>query len=286
MINLLSAFSSDPDQKYVTAGTHQRFIQAPGVCLAYQPHRNFSAYNSNSGRISVIANRDEAIKSLIPEIFHSPHSLDPTSPLHISPFNIVANMPRSGQDKLPAFLQCVRHSKLGKIFGLTLPDLNPHTSNFYNLTSHYLYAKLIELGSEDLATRVLTAVSISEVSQHDFDMNNLTVTPKHVKLLKIYKGSCGIEDLEKIYNPFNIVNIMDLPKIIEIGSIASRQSIAKNRKSVLSSNPKFSSKEQQPTSSGASSEQSEDEATIKLSLKLQLKPVKDSNSPAMRTSSF
>ena len=42
VINLLSAFSSDPDQKYVTAGTQQRFIQAPGVCLAYQPHRNFS----------------------------------------------------------------------------------------------------------------------------------------------------------------------------------------------------------------------------------------------------
>ena len=160
---------------------------------------------------------------MIPERFHSPLSLDPTSTLHISPFNIVANMPRSGQDKLPAFLQCGRHSKLGEIFGLTLPDINPHSSNFCNLTSHYLYAKLREPGSENLAPRVLTADSISEVSQYDFDMNNSTVTPKHVKLPKNNKDSCGIEGLENIYNPFNIVNIMDLPKITEIGSIASGQ---------------------------------------------------------------
>ena len=75
----------------------------------------------------------------------------------------------------------------GKIFGLTLPDLNPHISNFCNLNSHYLYVKIIDLGSEDLAPRVLTADSISEVSQHDFNMNNLTCTPKHVKIPKTTK---------------------------------------------------------------------------------------------------
>ena len=88
-INLLSAFSSDPDQKYLTAGTQQRFIPAPGAFLAYQPHINFSEYQSNSGRISVIADRAEAIDSLIPGIFLSHISLDPTSPPHISNFNIV-----------------------------------------------------------------------------------------------------------------------------------------------------------------------------------------------------
>ena len=94
VIKLLSAFSSYPEQKNLTAGTHQRFTPAPGACLAYQLHRNLSAYRSDSGRISIIADRSESIKSLIPEIFHSPLSLDPTSTLHIYPFNIVANMPR------------------------------------------------------------------------------------------------------------------------------------------------------------------------------------------------
>ena len=60
-INLLSAFSSDPDQKYLTSGTQQIFIPAPGACLAYQQHRNFSAYQSDSGRISIISDRAEAI---------------------------------------------------------------------------------------------------------------------------------------------------------------------------------------------------------------------------------
>ena len=63
---------------------------------------------------------------------------------------------------------------------------------------------------------------------------------------------------------------MYLPKITEIVSIASRQARAKNKKSDLSSNPKFSSKEQQTTPSGASAEKSEYEATIKSSLKRQL----------------
>ena len=42
-INLLRAFSLDPDQEYPTAGTQQRFVPDPGDCLAYQSYRNFSA---------------------------------------------------------------------------------------------------------------------------------------------------------------------------------------------------------------------------------------------------
>ena len=76
----------------------------------------------------------------------------------------------------------------------------------------------------------------------DFDMNNLTVTPKRVKLPKNDKDYSGIEGLENISNPFKIVNKTDIPKITENRSIASRQSRVKNRKSALSSNPKFSAK--------------------------------------------
>ena len=47
----------------------------------------------------------------------------------------------------------------------------------------------------------------------DFDMNNLTVTPKLVKLPKNDKDYSGIEGLENISNPFKVSNIMELPKI-------------------------------------------------------------------------
>ena len=83
----------------------------------------------------------------------------------------------------------------GGTFGITLPDLDRNSSNLCNLTSHYIYDKLIELEAEYLAPRVLTIDSISEVSQYDVDMNNLTATPKYVKLPKSDKNSCGIESL-------------------------------------------------------------------------------------------
>ena len=137
------------------------------------------------------------------------------------------------------------------------------------MTSHYLYANLLEVGGEDLAPRVLTNDFISEVSQYNFDMNNLTVTSKYAKLPKNDKDSCGTEGLENISNRFKLVIIMDLPNTIEIVSIASRQARVKNMKSDISSNSKFYSKEQQPTSLVASAKQSEDKATIKSSLKRQ-----------------
>ena len=118
-------------------------------------------------------------------------------------------MPRKTTSVIPIW----QKSKLGKIFGLTITDLNTHSSNFCNLTSHYLYTKLIDLGAEELPPILMTADSISEASQFYFNMKNFTVTLKHVKPPKEYKGSCGIECLENISHPFKIVNIMDLTKI-------------------------------------------------------------------------
>ena len=34
-IQLLSAFSSDPEHKYLTSGTQQRFKPAPGACIVH-----------------------------------------------------------------------------------------------------------------------------------------------------------------------------------------------------------------------------------------------------------
>ena len=55
--------------------------------------------------------------------------------------------------------------KFGTILGLILPYIAINLSDFCNHVPRFLYEKLIELGAESLATRVLTADAISEVTQ-------------------------------------------------------------------------------------------------------------------------
>ena len=42
-------------------------------------------------------------------------------------------MPMSQTDPLTVFIQCGKHTKLRKIFGLSLPDISPNCTNFRNL---------------------------------------------------------------------------------------------------------------------------------------------------------
>ena len=108
-VHLLGAFSPDPESKYITSGTQKRFVPSPRACLAYQPHRSFSAYLADSGRISVIADKLKIVSSLIPDHFHSPLSINPYPPLRISPFNLIASIPIYPSDKLPSFIQYGRY---------------------------------------------------------------------------------------------------------------------------------------------------------------------------------
>ena len=105
MIHLLSALSSDPDPKYLTSGTQQRLVPAPGAYIAYQAHTAFSKYLAESGQTSVISGRAEAINTLIIKHFHPPLSMDKDSPFHIYHFNIVEKMPKTVSDNHPAFLR-------------------------------------------------------------------------------------------------------------------------------------------------------------------------------------
>ena len=178
----MSVFSSDPDSKYLTVGCQQRFVPATGACLVYKPQQAFLAYLDDPGRISVILKTATPIDSIIPEHFHLPLYMYQTSPLHISPYNLFVKMPRSQNDPILEFFQCGKHPKFKTIFGLSLPNLSSNCTNFCNLVHHYINVKLVEMGGEDLLTRVLTYDAISEVSQYDFDMENLTVHPKHVTL--------------------------------------------------------------------------------------------------------
>ena len=104
-IHLLSVFYSDPELKYLTSGIQQLFFPAPEACIVYQAYRDLSAYLSDSGRISVITEILEAIEYLTPEQFYVLLSMDKDNPLHISPLNIAAKMPRTSTEKQPAFLQ-------------------------------------------------------------------------------------------------------------------------------------------------------------------------------------
>ena len=58
----------------------------------------------------------------------------------------------------------------------------PSTAQDYAIYLLTTRKKLIETGAENIISRVLTSDTISEVSQYDFDMEELSVTIKHVKL--------------------------------------------------------------------------------------------------------
>ena len=192
VIHLLSAFSSDPDPKYLILGTQQRFVPVPRAFIAYQAHRAFSKYLVDSVQMPVIYEIAEAIDTLIPEHFHLPLSMDKYSPIQISPFNVVAKMPRTSSDNQQVFLQCVLHTTFGTIFGLSLLDISINFSGFCNRVPHLLYAKPIELVAEDLASRLLTDDAISEVSQYEFNTKELLVTPKQLKLPSNEENYTGI----------------------------------------------------------------------------------------------
>ena len=105
-IHLLSAFSDNQDQKYLTEGCQKPFIPAHGVCLAYQTHRALSSYITKSGRILVILNMVEPTSSLTPDHFHQPLYTHQYPTLNITPLNLISRIPRRGSDSKPAFIQC------------------------------------------------------------------------------------------------------------------------------------------------------------------------------------
>ena len=122
------------------------------------------------GIISIIANKVEYIGSVILERFHLAISMEPVLTLHISTFNLVTKMTRSYSEHQQDFLQCDKKYESGSVFGLSLTDIFSNFSKFYNLVTHYLPEKLMEMGAEDPLSQVITSYSIFEVSQYEFYM--------------------------------------------------------------------------------------------------------------------
>ena len=83
------------------------------------------------------------------------------------------------------------------------------------------------MGDGGISYQVLTSDTISQVSQYEFNMEKLTVSPKHVKLPRSEEYCRGIAGIDTIANPFKAVNISEYTKTREIGSLASRKGKAK-----------------------------------------------------------
>ena len=146
---------------------------------------------------------------------------------------------------------------------------------------HFLYAKLTELGAEDLASTVLTEDAISEVSQYDFNTKYLSITPKKVNPPINKEYYTYIEGLENIYNPFKTVKIYANTNIRYIGSVASRQENKKGRKLSLRNQPKLSQTEPNFSTLNSTKPAPDDKLKIKTLVKCnsgtQYKPLKNIN---------
>ena len=110
----------------------------PGACIAFKPKRTFTAYIADTGRISVISETATPIDSIITEQPHTPLTTYESSPIFISPYNTVSQMPRSHLDPLLELFQCNRHIKLGIVFGISLLDFSANVTNLCSLVPHYL----------------------------------------------------------------------------------------------------------------------------------------------------
>ena len=91
---------------------------------------------------------------------------------------------------------------------------------------------MTDLGARNPASRILTADSLSEVSQYKFYMEKMTVYHKHVTLKNNKNEGKGISGMKSIDNPFK-VNLLPMKDIREITSLASGQAILKAIKSSL-----------------------------------------------------
>ena len=88
-------------------------------------------------------------------------------------------------------------------------------------------------------SRVLYAEEISKVIHYNFNMEKMTVVPKHAKLSNSDNENKGILALDSILNPLK-VNLSPIQDTREIGLVALGQDRSKTRKSLLKENLKFS----------------------------------------------
>ena len=115
--------------------------------------------------------------------------------------------------------------------------------------------------------------TIYEVIQYNFNPEELTVTPKNVRLPCNEEDLIGIAGLENISKPFKTANISAKVKTREIVSVASSQAKKKVRKSALSNNTKLSQSYSTSPTSKTTENSLEDKAIVKTAIKKRLRDV-------------
>ena len=85
------------------------------------------------------------------------------------------------------------------------------------------------MGDKDLSYQPLTSGVIYKVRQHEFNMEELTVSPKHAKTPKNEYDCRGISGIKAKENPFKVSNISKTRYTREIVPVASWQTKKKGK---------------------------------------------------------
>lgn len=183
---------------------------------------------SGTGCLSSTAASAEPIVGFIMDSFYDPLTNDPDSPLHLSPYYILASMPWSRTDSKPAFAQCGRHVNKGGMHGLTPPGAEQNTTHYCLLGRFYIFRKLKEMGAKGLAHQVLTPETMTDMEHFEFDMDTMTFT-----LIQKEDNSNsdmdkddsdeGPDSFEDVPDPFGAANFTENVQIKKIGSVASQE---------------------------------------------------------------
>ena len=83
----------------------------------------------------------------ITEKFHFPLYMDQNYPLHISSYKLVDKIPISAVDPQPTLFQCGKPSNVLATSGIIIPELASNCMKYCNLVTHFLHAKLMDIGS-------------------------------------------------------------------------------------------------------------------------------------------
>eukprot|EP00957_Ditylum_brightwellii_P009627 725204-Ditylum_brightwellii.AAC.1 len=107
-------------------------------------------------------------------------------------------MPRSKKASKPAFHQIGKLEKQTEVHVICIPALKNECPKFAKQVIHFIYAKLLKMGAEPYADRVLTPEAILEVVQHTYSMetHKVVVNDTEVQMVAIQDGLDGFDDVE------------------------------------------------------------------------------------------
>lgn len=224
-IHMLCAYSGDPPKKYLSKGIEQRFVPAPGMVIGWTPCYTFKQYITETAKVVAKSHTSFPLEGFQPETFFQPLSNKLSSPFFISPFSIVARMPRSKEDTDPAFYQLWFVTETRTIHGLCVPGYTKATPTFAKMATHYFVATLKQMGGVSYMGRSLTPDGVVLSASYSYDLATHEIKTVGFKLPTEDKECGALKDWSNAPNPFRVtVNLPDPSNFNEFGgSRASRK---------------------------------------------------------------